>query len=68
MRAKSDNVEFMPRDNANEVVNGFFEPLLSRYQIGLEISMRRSGFIFNYKCHKINFKRGGSYIDSSDWI
>ena len=36
--------------------------------------MKRSGFIFEsvqllyYKCHKINFKRGGSYIDSSDWI
>ena len=22
----------------------------------------------NYECHKINFQRGGSYIDSSDWI
>ena len=21
-----------------------------------------------YKCHKINFKRGESYIDSPDWI
>ena len=21
-----------------------------------------------YKCHKINFKRGGSYIDSPNWI
>ena len=21
-----------------------------------------------YKCHKIGFKRGGSYIDSPDWI
>ena len=21
-----------------------------------------------YKCHKINFKRGGAYIDSPDWI
>ena len=20
------------------------------------------------KCHKVNFKRGGSYIDSPDWI
>ena len=35
--------------------------------------MRGSDFIFDYvhllyyKCHKINFKRGGSYIDSSDW-
>ena len=36
--------------------------------------MRGSDFILDsvqllhYKCHKINFKRGSSYIDSSDWI
>ena len=36
--------------------------------------MRGSDFIFDCthllycKCHKINFKRGGSYIDSPDWI
>ena len=36
--------------------------------------MRGSDFIFDsvqigyYKCHKINFKRGGSYISSLDWI
>ena len=35
--------------------------------------MKCSDFVFNcvhllyYKCHK-NFKRGGSYIDSPDWI
>ena len=22
----------------------------------------------NYKCHKVNFKRGGSYIGSPDWV
>ena len=22
----------------------------------------------NYKCNKVNFRRGGSYIDSPDWI
>ena len=48
--------------------------LLSRYQIGLETLMRGNDFIFGsvqffyYKCHKINFKRGESYIDSPDWI
>ena len=52
----------MGYDNANEVVNELFESLLSRYQIGLETSERRSDFIFDlvqllyYKCHKINFK------------
>lgn len=36
--------------------------------------MRGSNLIFNcvhlfhYKCHKTNFKRGGSYIDYSYWI
>ena len=36
--------------------------------------MRGSDFIFDsvqlmyYKCHKVNFKRGDSFIDSSDWI
>ena len=36
--------------------------------------MKDSDFIFDcahllyYKCHKINFKRGGSYIDSPDQI
>ena len=35
--------------------------------------MRGSDFIFDsvqplyYKCHKENFKRGGSYINSPDW-
>ena len=40
----------------------------------LETIMRGSDSILNSvqllycKCHKINFKRGGSYIDSPDWI
>ena len=48
-------------DNANEIANELFEPLLARYQIGVESSMRGSDFIFDsvqlfhFKCHKINF-------------
>ena len=40
----------------------------------LETSMKGSGFIFDsvqlmyYKCHNVNFKRNGSYIDSPDSI
>ena len=36
--------------------------------------MRRNDLVFDsvqlmyYKCHQVNFKRGGSYIDSRDWI
>ena len=64
----------MSYDNANKVVHELFDPLLLRYQIGLEISMRGRAFIFEsvqrlyYKCHKIHFKRWGSYINSPDWI
>ena len=58
----------------NEVVDKLFDSLRSRYQRDLETSMRGSNFIFDsvqlmyYRCHKVNFRRGGSYIDSSDWI
>ena len=36
--------------------------------------MKGRDFIFDsvqlmhYKCHKVNFRHGGSYIDSPDWI
>ena len=46
----------------------------SRYQTGLEISIKGSDFIFDYvnllydSCHKINHNWGKLYIDSADWI
>ena len=73
MHSKRDNIEIMITDKADEVIEELFESLLNRYQIELETSMRGSDFIFHcvhllhYKYHKVNFKRGGSYIDSSDW-
>ena len=47
MHSKTDNIEFMSYDNANEVINELFESPLSRYQVGLETSMRGSDFIFD---------------------
>ena len=44
------------------------------YVADLKIKMRNSEFVFDYvhllhyKCHRINFNCGGSYIDSVDWI
>ena len=69
MHSTSNNTEFMTYYNANDVVDELFELLLLRQQISIETSMRRSSFIFGlqilyYKCHKINFKHSGSYIDS----
>ena len=69
IHSKSDNIKFASYDGSNEVVDEIFESLRSKYQVNLETSMRRSGSILDsvqlmdYKCHKVNFKRDGSYID-----
>ena len=74
MHSRRGNIKFTSYNDANEVVDELFESLCSRYQENAETSMRGSDFIFEsvqllyYKCHKINFKHGGSYIDSPDSI
>ena len=66
---KSHNIEIMKNDEADE----FFDLLNNKYQNNLE-SMKGSELVINYvhllycKCHNINSNRGGSYIDSPDWI
>ena len=71
---RNNNIKIASYNDANYVVDELLESLRSKYQGNLEISMRRSGFIFDsaqliyYKCHKVNFKLVGSYIDSPDWI
>ena len=72
MHSTSDNIKLTSYNGANEVVNELFASLRSRYQENFETSMRGSDLIFDshqlmyYKCHKVNFKRGGSHIDSPD--
>ena len=73
MHSKSDNIEIMINDEADKVLEELFQPLISRYQIGLETSIKGSDFVSEcvrlyLKCHKINFKRGGSNINSAYWI
>ena len=73
VHSKSNNIKIMVSDEADEVIKKLFDSLKNRYQNNLE-SMRGSEFIFDYvqslyyKYHKINLNRGGSYIDSPDWI
>ena len=63
VHSKSDNMEMMIIDKADEVTEEPFQLVLSRYQVGLKKS-KGSSFIFDcvhllsYKCYKINFKRG----------
>ena len=64
----------MINDRADEVIEELFQSILSRYQIGLEKSMKDSEFVFDcihllyQKYHKTNSNQSGSYIDSPNWI
>ena len=44
---KSNNIEVMTYDNANELIEDIFKSLLWRYQISLETLIKSSGLIFN---------------------
>ena len=74
MHSNSGNIKFTSYSDANDVIEKRFNSLCSRYQENLETSIKGSDFISDsvqliyYKCHKLNFICGGSYIDSSDWI
>ena len=65
MHSKSDNVEIIMDNDANEILKNLFNSLLQRYQKGLEESMRGSDFVFdyieslNYIFHNIDLKRVG---------
>ena len=45
MHSESDNIEIMINDKTDEIIEKFFESLLTRYQTGSETSMRGSDFI-----------------------
>ena len=59
MHSNSDNIEIMIYDKADGVIEELYESLPSRYQIGLETSMKCSESIFDCvhslycKCDKI---------------
>ena len=74
MHSKSDNIEIVIHDNANEVIQKRFESPLSISQTGLEEFKKGSNFIFDCvhfwhcKCHKIKLKRDESFMNSLDWV
>ena len=74
MDSKSNKIEIMINDTADEVIEEFLQQLLSSYRIGLETSMKDTEFVFDfvhllyYKYHKINPNQGGSYLKTLNWI
>ena len=69
MHSKCDNIEITINGEPDEVTKELFDSLKNRYENSLEL-VKGSELVFdyvhlwNYKCHKINPNRGGSYIDS----
>ena len=73
MYSKSDNIEIMINDDADEIIEEFFKSSLNRYKSNLEKLTKGSECVFDYfhllyyKCHKINASYGGSYTNYPNW-
>ena len=72
MHSSSNNIKFTSYSDADEVFDDLFKSLPSRYEVNLETSMGKLSYYYSvqlmyYKCHRVNFIRGGSYIHSTNW-
>ena len=69
MHSKSDNMEIMINDKADEVIKELFDSLEKRNQNNMKKLMKGIEFVLDcvpllyYKYHKINLNRGRSYIN-----
>ena len=74
MYLKSDNAKIMMGFESDDIINKILESSLKHYQERIKTKMKGSNFVFKsvdllkYHLHKISLNRGGSYIDSPDWI
>ena len=74
MDSKSDNVEITMCNEVDDIIKELFESFKKRYQQGLETKIKGSQFIFEsvyllyYSLQEISLNRGGSYIDSPEWL
>ena len=74
MHTRSDNKEFVNGDDTDEIIKGLFESFLQKYEENLQEKMKGSDFEFDgvnflyYDFNKISLNRGGSYIDSPQWL
>ena len=53
MYSKRDSGKVMISNETNEIIQNLFNPLLYKYQIGLEQSMKGSNFIFDLRFTKV---------------
>ena len=68
MYSKSENIETMLNDEADENINKPFDSLKNKHQNNVD-SMKGGEVVFDYvpflyyKCHKINHNRGGYILN-----
>ena len=74
MHTRSDNEEFMNASDTDEIIEGLFKSFLQKYEESFQEKMKGSDFEFDgvnflyYDFNKISINRGGSYIDSPQWL
>ena len=74
MYARSYNEEIMNGSDTDEVIKLLFESFLQKYKENLQEKMKGSDFEFDgvnffyYDFNKTSINRGGSYIDSPQWL
>ena len=74
MHTNSDNIGILIGNETDDIIDELYDSILQRYKKSLEESMKGSAFIFDgadllhYKSHRISLNRGGSYIDSLEWL
>ena len=74
MESKIDNIEIMMGSETDDIIDELFKSFLKGYQKNLEEKMKDSKFVFEsidllyYHPHKISLKRGGSYVESAEWL
>ena len=72
--SRSDNEICRPSSNTNEILGQLLTSLYERYQDNLELSHENSSFVYESidECiihfHKIDLRRGSSFIDPPEWL
>ena len=72
--SRSDNVICMPSSNTNEILEQLLTSFYNKYQDDLQLSCETSSFVYesveecNIHFHKIDLRRGTSFIDTPEWL
>ena len=71
---KSKNIEILPGDDVNNIIKELTDLFYKNYEEQLLILVNGSGYVYDNvevlgrHFHKIEVKRGSSYIESPEWI